>query len=41
MQSSVDGLMDWIYINDILTYGGDIPEVWHWPQRHWDEVQSS
>ena len=25
MESSMDGLMDWIYINDILTYGGDIP----------------
>ena len=39
MESSMDGLMGWICIDDILTYGGDIPEVWHWPQRHWDEVQ--
>ena len=39
MESSMDGLMDWIYINDTLTYGGDIPGVWHWPQRHCDEAQ--
>ena len=39
MQSSVDGLMDWIYINDILTYGDDVPRAWYWPQRHLDEVK--